>query len=454
MKRPRAFSEDPQALFCDEYELTMAQSFWRHDQNELACFELAVRHLPEHRGYLVAAGLEQALAFLSSFRFTRSDLAYLRGHAVFDRVFVDHLETLRFTGDVNAIPEGTIVAAETPLLQVIAPRIEATLVESALLATINHQTSIASKTARIVEAARGCGVWDFSLRRAHGLHAGLGVARAAYIAGAAGTATEIAGQKLGIPTTGTMAHQYVMRFGADSEQAAFEQFLRDFPNSAVLLVDTYDTVRGVERAIAAARATGVRLGGVRLDSGDLEALSRQARALLDAAGMSTARIVASGDLDEYRIDDLIRRGACIDSFGVGTSLGTSADAPALGGVYKLVGQLEDGVMRPLMKLSVQKANDPGIHQVFRTDDGDVLVLAEEEHAGRPLLQPAMRDGQPVSVPTLDECRARCEEERESLPPGARRIDAPQGLRIGRSNALLELRRRLGGASIDQVQEPV
>jgi nicotinate phosphoribosyltransferase len=445
---PRPFSEEPQALFCDEYALTMAQSFWRHGSNERTCFELVVRHLPEHRGYLVVAGLEQALAFLAGFRFRPDDLAYLRDRGIFQDGFLRYLETLRFQGDVNAIREGTVIGAETPLLQVVASRIEATLVEAALLATINHQTSIASKAARIVEAAGGRPVWDFSLRRVHGPPAGLGVARASYIAGAAGTATEIAGERLGIPTTGTMAHHYVLGFGPGGEQRAFEQFLGDYPERAVLLVDTYDTLRGVEHAIAASRATQVALAGVRLDSGDVAALSVQSRRVLDAAGMETTGIVASGDLDEYRIQRLLRAGARIDSFGVGTALGTSNDAPALGGVYKLVAQEEDGELRPVMKHSEQKANDPGMHQVFRVGDSDHLALAMERHEGRALLERVMTGGHAEPYPTLEECREHCDSERAALPERVRRLEAPEAWPLLRTPALLELRRSLGEARVD------
>ncbi|HKR99323.1 MAG TPA: nicotinate phosphoribosyltransferase [Candidatus Dormibacteraeota bacterium] len=446
MRPATGFTDDPPALFCDEYALTMAQSFWRHGQDERCTFELVARSLPEHRGYLVAAGLEQVVWFLQNFRFADSDLEQLRTRQLFDAAFLEHLASTRFHGDLNAVAEGTVVGAETPLLQVIAPRVQATLVEAALLATVNHQTSIASKTARIVDAASGRPVWDFSLRRVHGMHAGLGVARAAYIAGAAGTATEIAGTRLGIPTTGTMAHHYVLRFGPNGEQAAFEQFLRDYPGRAVLLVDTFDTLRGVDRAVAASRATGVPLGGVRLDSGDLLKLSLQTRVRLDAAGMHESRIVASGDLDEYSISHLVRAGAPINSFGVGTALGTSADAPALGGVYKLVAEEQAGVMQPVMKLSAHKANDPGMHQVFRTAAGDVLAMAGEQLDGEPLLLPVLREGRQVAeLPSLDELRARGAEQRELLPAEVRRIDSPHAWAVRRSEMLQTLRRQLSGS---------
>jgi nicotinate phosphoribosyltransferase len=336
------------------------------------------------------------------------------------------------------------------MLRVTAARIEATLVESALLAIVNHQTSIASKTARVVDAARGRPVWDFSLRRVHGPDAGLAVARAAYIAGAAGTATVVAGQRLGIPITGTMAHHFVLMFGPDGEQAAYEQFLRDYPTRASVLVDTYDTLRGVDRAIAASRATGVPLTGIRLDSGEIAELSKAARKRLDDAGMRRTQILASGDLDEYSIEELMNRGATIDAFGVGTMLGTSYDAPALGGVFKLVAQEQDGIMRPLMKHSTDKETDPGVHQVFRTENGDVLALDSEEQPGRPLLMPVMEHGVVTApLPELNEIREHCRRDIEKLPAQARRIRDPDPIRIRRSDSLMALR-----AALEETHEHV
>jgi nicotinate phosphoribosyltransferase len=440
---PRALSDEDYALFCDEYELTMSQSFWKHDQNETAAFELFVRHLPRSRGYLVCAGMEQVLAHLQRLRFTDADIEYLASKQIYAALFLAFLKALRFTGRVDAIAEGTAVGAEVPLLRVTAPRIEATLVEAALLAIINHQTSIASKTARVVDAARGRPVWDFSLRRVHGPDAGLAVARAAYIAGAAGTATVVAGQRLGIPTSGTMAHHFVLMFGPHREQAAYEQFLRDYPSRAVVLVDTYDTLRGVDRAIAASRATGVPLAGIRLDSGDLAELSKAARKRLDDAAMRETSIIASGDLDEYRIEELLDRGAPIDSFGVGTMLGTSYDAPALGAVFKLVAQDDRGTMRPVMKHSTDKETDPGVHQVFRTEAGDVLALDSEHLPGRSLLAPVMDHGAVTAVlPELNEIREHCRRDIDALPPHARRLVDPESVGIKRSDALTALRAAL------------
>jgi nicotinate phosphoribosyltransferase len=443
MRAPQSLTDTPLALHTDEYALTMAQSFFHHGQTGTVSFEMTVRSLPDTRGYLVTAGLEQVLAFLLSLRYDAAGLEFLRSQGVFRPDFLDHLTALRFTGDVDAIPEGTPIGAGVPLLRVTAPRVEATVVESALLALVNHQTMIASKASRVVAAARGRSVWDFSLRRLHGPEAALGVARAAYIAGCAGTATVAAGMRLGIPTTGTMAHHFVLAFGEDNEQAAFEQFLRDYPGRAVLLVDTYDTVRGVDRAVAASRATGVSLAGVRLDSGDIAALARATRARLDAAGFGNARILASGDLDEYRIEDLLAAGAPLDSFGVGTMLGTSADAPSIGGVYKLVEQSRGHEMVPTMKVTSAKQTDPGAHQVFHTEHGDVIALRDEEGSGEPLLQPVMAGGRViVEPPSLDAIRARCRERVAALPAEVRAIRSPRQWPVERSPRLEALRGRL------------
>ncbi|HEV7679676.1 MAG TPA: nicotinate phosphoribosyltransferase [Candidatus Dormibacteraeota bacterium] len=446
MPPPRSLTDCSLALHTDEYALTMAQSFLHHGQTGAVSFEMTVRTLPPVRGYLVAAGLEQVLAYLRSLRYSAAQLEFLSGQGIYSGEFLDHLAGLRFSGDVDAMAEGTPFGAGEPLLRITAPRIEATLVESTLLALVNHQSTIASKASRIVTAARGRLVWDFSLRRLHGPEAGVGVARAAYLAGCAGTATVAAGERFGIPTTGTMAHHFVLAFGEDGEQAAFEQFLRDYPGRAVLLVDTYDTVRGVRRAIAAARATGVPLAGVRLDSGDIAELARQARVLLDEAGMCGALIIASGDLDEYRIDALLSGDdpAPLDAFGVGTMLGTSPDAPSIGGIYKLVEQSLGGEMTPTMKLSAAKQTDPGAHQVFRFADRDVVALRDEQLDGEPLLGQAMRGGEVVAeLPSLQEIRLRCQALVAALPDDVRRIAEPRHWTVERSPQLLALRERMG-----------
>lgn len=440
---PRALTCEQYALFCDEYELTMAQSFWKHRQNQRCVFEATVRRLPQARNYLVVAGLEQVLAMLTRLHFDDAAIAYLRGTGTYSDGFLEHLTQLRFSGDVHAMPEGTVAGADTPLVRVTAPRIEATLVESALLAIVNHQTAIASKTARIVQAARGRPVWDFSLRRVHGPEAALGVARAAYIAGAAGTATTVAGERLGIPTTGTMAHHYLLAFGADREQQAFEQFLRDYPDRAVLLIDTFDTVTGARNAVAASQQAAVPLHGVRIDSGDLVQLARDVRRVLDDAGMRDATIIASGDLDDHRIDAMLRAGAPVDAFGVGTMLGTSYDAPALGGIFKLVAQEQNGAMVPVMKQSSAKVTDPGAHQVFRTAGWDTVALDDEVLEGVPLLAPVMRSGRAQPAPSLVEIRDRCAHERAAIPEAQRRLDAHAPWPVRHSPQLRALRRQMG-----------
>lgn len=442
-------------LLTDQYTLTMTQSFWRHGQaDELASFDLFVRRLPAERRYLVVAGLQQAVEYMLSLRFDPDDIDFLRSLGIYEEDYLSYLAQMRFTGSVEAVAEGTILGAQAPLLSITAPRAQASIIESALLAIINHQTMVASKASRIVDAADGAPVWDFSLRRLHGLGAALGVARAAFIAGCAGTATVAAGRELGIPTTGTMAHHYVQGFGPDNEQAAFEQFLRDYPDNGVLLVDTYDTLRGVCRAIAAGKATGIRPKALRLDSGDLAELSVKTRRLLDEAGYGETMILASNDLDEYKIADLRAAGAPINAFGVGTMLGTSADAPNLGGVYKLVAQ-EAGDERPelVMKLAPEKLTDPGHHQLWRTGGTDLLTLREESPPAadaEPLLQTVIRDGELVAeLPTLEEAQRRCAAQRQALAPQYREL-APGGaqLTIKRSPLLEELRQKMAAGAAD------
>jgi nicotinate phosphoribosyltransferase len=390
-------------LTTDLYELTMAAAYFENGLRNRAIFELFIRKLPKHRSYLIVAGLEQALDYLSTLRFAADQIDYLREHPSFKKVsreFFDYLAEFRFTGDVWAMPEGTAAFAMEPLLRVTAPIIEAQVVETFLLSTINFQTMIASKAARVVTAARGRSVVEFGTRRAHGTEAGLFAARAAYIGGCIGTSNVEAGHLFGIPTFGTLAHSFVMSF--DDEDDAFRAFLKVFPDTATVLVDTYDTIAAVKRL---ARDFGPTIPAVRLDSGDLCELSKEVRRILDGAGMMGTKIFASGDLNEYKIADLISRGAKIDSFGVGTDLATSYDEPALSGVYKLAGIEEDGRVSMRIKLSHDKATYPGAKQVWRFEDTtgryvyDLITLAEEgePHANsaaacRPLLEPVMKHG--------------------------------------------------------------
>ncbi|WP_061962625.1 nicotinate phosphoribosyltransferase [Demequina flava] len=413
------------ALATDQYELTMAASYFSQGVTGSAVFDLFVRRLPLERRFLVAAGLADALSYLDQLRFTDSDVEYLRSLGTFNADFLDYLGDFRFTGDVWAIPEGEICFPDEPLLRIEAPIIEAQIVETALLSTVAHQTAIASKAARVALASGERGFVDFASRRAHGPEAAVRGARAAYVAGASATSNVLAGKAYGIPLSGTMAHSYVMAF--EDEVDAFRRFARDFPTSAVLLIDTYDTVEGAHRAVQVARELadeGVRLRGVRLDSGDLAALSHKVREVLDEGGLEDVRIIVSGDLDEYRITELLEAGAPCDAFGVGTQMGVSADAPALSAVYKLA-EYEG---RPVLKMSTGKDSLPGRKQVWRREvDGgfgaDVIGLADESLEGRPLLEHVMADGSPVGeTRSLADARDRCARALTSLPDSLRSLD--------------------------------
>jgi nicotinate phosphoribosyltransferase len=353
-------------LLTDLYELTMAAAYHHSGlASDRAGFSLFIRSLPEERNFLVAAGLEQALDYLLQLRFTDDDIAYLKSQPVFRHVsgaWYDALRDLRFTGDVWAVPEGTIVFAEEPLLQVSAPMMEAQIAETCLLTCIAFETAIASKAARVVTAARGRSVVDFGSRRAHGPQAGLLAARASFIGGCDGTSNVLAAARLGIRPVGTMAHSWVMAF--EDEEQAFAEYAKVFPENAIFLIDTYDTVEGARRAVSC----GAVPAGVRLDSGDIDELSRQVRKVLDDAGYRDTRIFASGDLNEYKIDALTKAGAPIDAFGVGTELVTSKDAPALGAVYKLVEFYGTAEHVGRIKLSEEKKTYPFRKQTFRRTD--------------------------------------------------------------------------------------
>jgi len=417
------------SLLTDQYELAMASSYLRRRMNETVVFELFVRHLPPRRRWLLAAGLGPALAMVKAMQFGEDELAYARSLG-FERGFLEYLARFRFSGDIDAMPEGTVMFAGEPLVRVTGGRVEAQLLETLLLNQVNFQTMVATKAARIALAAgggqpAGDRLVDFSPRRDHGTDAAMKAARAAAIAGSAGTSNLAAAMRYGLNPVGTMAHSYVMSF--EREEEAFKAFMEDFPGNAVMLVDTYDTVEGVRRAIAAARDTGVPLAGVRLDSGDLLDLSRKARALLDAAGMSDARIVASGDLEERQIARLTAAEAPIDSFGVGTDLGTSRDSPVVNGIYKLVAHHVGGEWRDVRKRSPEKATVPGAKQVFRgyvggEMRGDVIARLEEQLPGRPLLVPFVRNGVPVREETIQQMSQRARAELGALPSALRELD--------------------------------
>jgi nicotinate phosphoribosyltransferase len=421
-------ADDQTALLTDLYELTMAAGFFENGVECRAEFELFVRDLPADRGYLVAAGLEQAVAYLTGLRFTEADVDFVRGHPSFAQVspaFFERLRALRFTGDVFAMPEGTVVFAHEPLLRVRAPILEAQIVETFLLTTVTYQTLVATKAARVVGAAAGRAVVDFGSRRAHGPQAGVLAARAAAIGGCQGTSNVLAARRLGIPALGTAAHSWTEAF--PSESAAFRAYVRVFPKTATLLIDTYDTVEGARRAAE----FGPDLAAVRLDSGDLAALARAVRRILDQAGLARTRILASGDLNEFKIADLVADRAPIDGFGVGTDLVTSRDAPALGGVYKLVAIERGGVWRPCAKRSTGKATLPWPKQVFRRRDaqgrfaGDLIARADEAADGEPLLAPVMAAGQLIApLPSLEAIAARARDQVARLDESHRRLTAP------------------------------
>lgn len=392
-------------LLTDLYELTMAAGYVQKGFDATATFELFVRHLPRNRNYLVAAGLEQALDFLENVRFSSEEVSYLRALPIFRKVhsgFFDYLERFRFTGDVWALPEGTIFFPGEPLLRVTAPIAEGQLLETSLLSILHFQTLIASKAARVTSAANGRPVVEFGSRRAHGIEAGVLAARAAFLAGCTGTSNAYAGREFGIPVYGTQAHSWIMAH--DDEAQAFRDFLDVFPEQSTLLVDTYDVREAIEKIIALGR----KPGGVRLDSGDVLADSVWTRKRLNEAGWRDVQLFVSGDLDENRIESLLQSGAPIDAFGVGTALSTSADAPHIGVIYKLVEVELGDRARATAKFSAEKKTYPGRKQVFRlapdggTFSGDMIGLADEDFpSAEPLLVLAMRQGSRVEGATHD-----------------------------------------------------
>jgi nicotinate phosphoribosyltransferase len=410
----------PPALVTDLYELTMAAAYGAGLGEREATFELFVRSLPPQRRFLVAAGLDDALAGLEDWCFAPDDIDYLRGLGLFPAEFLDRLGDVGFTGEVWAMPEGEVVFQGEPLVRVTAPLVEAQLVETWLLNRVGSQTLLASKAARVALACGDRAFVDFSARRDHGVDAAMAAARSAWLAGAAGTSLVAAGRRWGLPLSGTMAHSFVMSF--DDERDAFRAYARTFPQGVVLLIDTYDTVEGARRAAEVARelaGEGITIAGVRLDSGDLASLSVAVREILDAAGLRDVDILASGDLDEHSVSTLVAGGAPIDAFGIGTQLGTSADAPALGAVYKLV---EDAA-GPKMKLAEGKVTLPGRKQVWRLDDRDVVALHDEDvPGGRPLLVRVMAGGRRTGAEPLAQARSRCASALAALPSDLRSLE--------------------------------
>lgn len=416
-------------LFTDLYELTMAAGYLAHEVAGTATFSVFVRGAGLPRGFLVAAGLAPALAELADFRFGPEDIDYLAQTGIFPRDFLDHLPRVRFTGTVRALPEGTVFFPDEPLLEVTAPILEAQLLETFVLNTLGLHTMLAGKAARCVTAAGGRPLVDFALRRTQGQDAGMAFARACHIVGFAGTSNVLAGKRLGIPVSGTMAHSFVTAFA--DEEAAFRAYAEVFPDTSVFLIDTYDTLAGARIAARVGRgmaARGHRLQGVRLDSGDMVALSRQVRAILDEAGLPGVKIFASSGFDEFKIADALAAGAAIDAFGVGTKAGVSADMPFLDIVYKMVAFQG----RPVHKRSPGKETLAGAKQIFRRTDAtgrfvaDILGTADERvEDATPLLETVMRDGRVcLSPPSLETIRARCRRQLDALADRYRKLDSP------------------------------
>jgi nicotinate phosphoribosyltransferase len=420
---------DASLLLTDLYQLTMLASYWRRGMVEIAVFEFFARSLPPGRGFLIAAGLEQVVSYLETLRATPEDLAWVAGCGRFDGAFVRELAALRFTGDVDAMPEGTPCFPHEPMLRITAPLPEAQVVESRIVNLLHFETLIASKAARCRLAAPDKLLVDFGMRRAHGAEAGLLAARAGWIGGLDGTATVLANPRFGVPVYGTMAHSYVLAH--DREDEAFADFARDRPGDVVLLIDTWDTERAAATVVRLAPVLareGIRVRGVRIDSGDLAEHARRVRRILDEGGLQDVTIFASGNLDESAVATLLAAGAPIDGFGIGTKLDTSADAPYLDCAYKL--QEYAGVAR--RKRSEGKATWPGRRQVYRQwgTDGratrDVVTVAGDTHAGEPLLRPELRGGRRVaSLPGAAEARDHARALLERLPAGVRRLAATE-----------------------------
>lgn len=438
----RSMNGETSLLLTDLYQLTMLQGYFERGMNETAVFEFFVRRLPHGRNFLLAAGLEQVLDFLEQARFTPQELDWLRGTGRFSTDFIESLAGWRFAGEVDAMPEGTVCFPDEPLLRVVAPLQQAQLIETRVINLLHFQTLIASKAARSVLAAPDKLLVDFGLRRAHGAEAGLLAARAAYLAGYSGTSTVLAGQRYGIPIFGTMAHSFVQAHVSETE--AFRDFAHAQPENTVLLIDTYDTEAAAHKVVALARelaGEGISVKGVRLDSGDLGELARRVRGILDAGGLQRAIIFASGDLDEYRMRDLLAQGAPIDGFGVGTRLDTSADAPYLDCAYKL----QEYAGRARRKRSIGKATWPGRKQVWRSYDaegrmaGDIISLLGDQQPGEALLVNVMSGGKRVVArPPLHELREHTLRNFRQLPAPQASLDEAAPYSVEIAPALQEL----------------
>ena len=431
------------ALLTDLYELTMAQAYLQQGMEEPAVFEFFVRKLPAHRNFLIAAGLEQVLDFLSQLHLSEPELTWLEQSGRFNQALLRYLQTLRFTGDIEAMPEGTIFFPHEPILRIVAPLPLAQLLETRVMNLLNFQTMIASKAARSVLVAGGKPLIDFGLRRAHGAEAGLLAARASYLTGFAGTATVLAGMEFGIPIYGTMAHSFVQAH--TDESLSFEHFAQAQPDNVVLLIDTYDTEAATRKVITLAptlKTKGITVKGVRLDSGDLADHARKVRLILDEGNLPQAQILASGNLDEYRVKALVESGAPIDSFAVGTAMTTSADAPSLDCAYKL----QEYAGRACRKRSEGKATWPGRKQVYRqySHDGqfayDVVTTCDDRREGASLLHPVMKEGRRLNpAPPLTELRQRAAAQLAQLPHQLRDLEmAPAYYEVRISSTLQTL----------------
>lgn len=433
-------------LLVDFYELTMAAAYFEQEVTEEAAFSLFIRDYPEDRGYFVAAGLADALAEIESFIFSDHEIAYLESTGSFTAPFLEYLKDFRFTGTLRAMPEGTLFFENEPVVEIKAPVIEAQLLETLLLNIVGFQTLIATKAARCLHAAEGRGLVDFSARRTHGREASLKVARSSYIAGFSGTSNVLAGKLYGIPVSGTMAHAFVTAF--ESEIDAFRAFSRTYPDNTILLIDTYDTLKGAENAVQVAKEMkerGERLSGVRLDSGDMVDLSRKVRKILDDAGFPDVRVLASSSFDEHKIAWVLKEGAPIDGFGVGTKLGVSADAPYFDIVYKMVHFRG----RDIKKLSPGKENIAGEKQVFRkTDENGTYtedVIGTWQEAGPenaiPLLEAVIEAGErKILDPDLETIRERVRKNLASLSDRQKRLKGATGLPISLTDELARIQK--------------
>lgn len=466
------------SLVMDFYELTMSQVYMNKQKNEEVVFDLFYRRNPENGGFAIFAGLNQIIEYIEDLHFDEDQIAYLRSLHQFSDEFLDYLADFRFTGDVWAVPEGTPVFPYEPLIKVKAPLIQAQLVETALLLAVNHQTLIATKARRIVQAAKGKAVMEFGARRAHNFDSSIEGARAAYIAGVAGSATTEAGIQFGIPVLGTMAHSFVQSF--DTEYDAFLEYAKTYPNACTVLIDTYNTLKsGLENAIKVAKdylePNGYRLKGVRIDSGDMAYLSKKIRRRLDEEGMQDCSIVVSNSLDEYLIESLVdRQGAKIDSYGVGENMIVSKNSPVFGAVYKMAALEEDGVMIPKIKISEneEKITNPGdkiVYRIYNLEDGkavaDLITLADEAidphqdltvyhpmnkwknktieadtYEVRELMVPIFKRGELVyKSPSLVGIRDYCAREQETLWDEIKRFSNPQSYYVDLSEKLLDLK---------------